>query len=128
MDREPKLLWDVGAELGEGSVWDQRDRGLWFTDIKRQQVHRFDPASGEKRSWEAPEQIGFILPAERGRFVAGLQSGLHRFDPASDHFELIEKVEPDKPTNRLNDGVVDPEGRIWFGTMDNGEREKSGAF
>ena len=128
MGSEPQLLWNVSAELGEGPVWDPRDRALWFTDIKRQQVHRFNPASGEKRSWEAPEQIGFILPAQRGGFVAGLQSGLHRFDPANDRFELIEKVEADKPTNRLNDGVVDPEGRIWFGTMDNGEREKSGAF
>ena len=24
--------------------------------------------------------------------------------------------------------VVDPQGRLWFGTMDNGERDKSGAF
>ena len=83
MGSEPQLLWDVGAELGEGPVWDQRDRALWFTDIKRQQVHRFDPASGDKRSWEAPQQIGFVLPAQRGGFVAGLQSGLHRFDPAT---------------------------------------------
>ena len=43
-------------------------------------------------------------------------------------FEPLIEVEPDRPTNRLNDGVVDPEGRLWFGTMDNGEREKSGAF
>ena len=128
MSSEPQLLWDVDAELGEGPVWDQRDRALWFTDIKRQQVHRFDPATGAKRNWDAPEQIGFILPAERGGFVAGLQSGLHRFDPVSGQFDPLEAVEPDKPANRLNDGVVDPEGRIWFGTMDNGEREKSGAF
>jgi sugar lactone lactonase YvrE len=37
-------------------------------------------------------------------------------------------VEPELPTNRLNDGVVDPVGRLWFGTMDNGEKAKTGAF
>ena len=125
---KPKVAWNLAAELGEGPVWVERDRALWFVDIKKQQINRYDPASEAKRSWQAPEQVGFILPAERGGFVAGLQSGLYHFDERSGEFALIVEVEPDRPGNRLNDGVVDPSGRIWFGTMDNKEREKSGAF
>src|SRR5690349_21255864 len=128
MASEPKPVWQLAAELGEGPVWVERDRALWFVDIKSQQIHRYDPADGGKRSWPAPEQVGFVFPAERGGFVAGLQSGLHHFDDASGEFNLIAEVEPERPTNRLNDGVVDPQGRLWFGTMDNGERAKSGAF
>jgi len=128
MASEPKPVWQLAAELGEGPVWVERDRALWFVDIKMQQVHRYDPANGATGSWTAPEQVGFIVPAERGGFVAGLQSGLYHFDERSGAFELILEVEPDKPGNRLNDGVVDPNGRLWFGTMDNGERAKSGAF
>lgn len=124
----PRNVWDLAAELGEGPVWVERDRALWFVDIKKQKIHRFDPAGGEKNSWDSPEQVGFILPAEGGGFVAGLQSGLYRFDEASGAFDPIVEVEPELPTNRLNDGVVDPHGRLWFGTMDNGERAKSGAF
>ncbi|MDQ3246512.1 MAG: SMP-30/gluconolactonase/LRE family protein, partial [Pseudomonadota bacterium] len=123
---EPTSVWDVKAQLGEGPVW--FDGAVWFVDIKTHQVHRFDPQSGERRSWTAPEQVGFIFPARSGGFVAGLQSGLHRFDPVSGRFGLLVEVEPDKPGNRLNDGVVDPAGRLWFGTMDNDERAKSGAF
>ena len=125
---EPRVVWDLAAELGEGAVWVERDRALWFVDIKRQEVHRFDPSSGGKRTWTAPEQVGFVFPAERGGFVAGLQSGLYHFDEQSGAFDLIAQVEPDLPTNRLNDGMVDLSGRLWFGTMDNGERAKSGAF
>ena len=128
MSSEPKVVWNLEAELGEGPVWVERDRALWFVDIKKQQVHRYDPVSSAKDSWDAPEQVGFIVPAERGGFVAGLQSGLFHFDEKSGAFERIVEVEPDKPDNRLNDGVVDPEGRLWFGTMDNGEKAKSGAF
>jgi len=128
MSSEPKSVWNLEAELGEGPVWVERDQALWFVDIKRQQIHRYDPSNGNKRSWDSPEQVGFILPAERGGFVAGLQSGLYHFDEQSGAFDLIAEVEPDKPTNRLNDGVTDPAGRIWFGTMDNGEKDKSGAF
>jgi len=124
----PRNVWPLAAELGEGPVWVERDRALWFVDIKKQQIHRYDPASGARRSWDAPEQVGFILPAERGGFVAGLQSGLYHFDDNSGAFDLIVKVDEDSPANRLNDGTVDPKGRIWFGTMDNQERDRSGAF
>ena len=128
MGNEPKVAWELAAELGEGPVWVQRDLALWFVDIKKQLVHRYDPASGDRQSWEAPEQVGFILPAERGGFVTGLQSGLYHFDERTGVFELIIPVDRDKPGNRLNDGVVDPAGRLWFGTMDNNEKAKSGSF
>lgn len=123
---EPRVVWELAAELGEGPVW--VDGALWFTDIKKHKVHWLDPASGERRSWDAPEQIGFVLPARSGGFIAGLQSGLHRFDPDSGAFDPLAEVEPDRPNNRLNDGVVDSSGRLWFGTMDNGEKDKSGSF
>ena len=126
MAAEPQVVWDLAAELGEGPVW--VDDALWFTDIKKHQVHRLDPATGDQRTWQAPEQVGFVLPARSGGFIAGLQSGLHRFDPDSGEFTLVREVEPKRPTNRLNDGVVDPSGRLWFGTMDNAETEKSGSF
>lgn len=125
---EPRSVWNLAAELGEGPVWVRRDRALWFTDIKKRKIHRFDPASGDRQTWSAPEQVGFVLPAEGGGFVAGLMSGLHRFDESTGRFTLIAEVEPERPNNRLNDGVVDSAGRLWFGTMDNGETSKTGAF
>ena len=125
---EPVSVWDLGAELGEGPVWVERDRALRFTDIKRRHIHRLDPLSDARRSWDAPEQVGFVLPARSGGFVAGLQSGLHHFDPGSGAFSLIAEVDADVPENRLNDGVVDPRGRLWFGTMHNGEAAPTGCF
>jgi sugar lactone lactonase YvrE len=128
MQTEPKVVWNLEAELGEGPVWVERDHSLWFVDIKKRQIHRYDPSSLAKQSWDAPEEVGFILPAARGGFILGLQSGLCHFDEASGAFDFLVEVEPDKPGNRLNDGTVDPLGRLWFGTMDNGEKAKSGAF
>jgi sugar lactone lactonase YvrE len=126
MVSEPKTIWNLECELGEGPVW--VDGALWFVDIKKQKIYRTGADGGSRRSWDAPEQVGFILPADDGSFVAGLQSGLYRFDPESGAFDRIAEVEADKPHNRLNDGTVDPSGRLWFGTMDNQEKDKSGAF
>lgn len=125
---EPQAVCEVGADLGEGPVWDARDQALWFVDIKGKKVHRYDPNSRAHQAWDAPEFVCFLFPAKDGGFVAGLKSGLFRFDPGTGAFERIASVEADKPHNRLNDGAVDPAGRLWFGTMDNEEKEKSGAF
>jgi len=122
----PEPVWALGAPLLEGPVWVERDAALWFVDIKSHRIHRFDPVSGDKRSWDAPAQIGFCLPAANGKFVAGLQTGLAIFDPADGRFTPLTDPEPALPGNRLNDGTVDPDGRLWFGTMDDGERAVTG--
>ena len=124
----PEAVCPVGAELGEGPVWNAADRALWFVDIKAPSIHRFDPAADALRSWPAPEPVGWVLPAARGGMIAGLKSGLHHFDPVTGGFALIAAVEADRPRNRLNDAATDPEGRIWFGTMDDSEQGPSGEF
>lgn len=125
---EPTSIWNLGAPLLEGPVWVGRDAALWFVDIKSRRIYRYDPADGAKRSWDAPAQIGFALPAADGGFIAGLQTGLARFDPADGRFALIVDPEPELPGNRLNDGTVDAQGRLWFGTMDDGESASTGAI
>jgi len=123
---DPTSVWPLGASLLEGPVWVARDAALWFVDIKGCKVHRYDPAEGTRRSWGAPGPIGFCLPARGGSFVAGLKEGLARFDPANNSFTPLVDPEPDRPGNRLNDGVVDGQGRLWFGTMDDAERDATG--
>jgi D-xylonolactonase len=122
----PVSVAAVGATLGEGPVWIARDAAIWFVDIKRQNIHRFDPANKALNSWNTPRQVGWVLPAADGSLVAGLQGGLHRFDPASGAFTLLAEVEMDLPGNRLNDAATDPQGRIWFGSMDDSEEADSG--
>lgn len=121
---EAAHLLTIGATLGEGPIW--ADGALWFVDIKQQRVYRHDPDAGTVDHWASPEMIGWIVPAERGGFVAGLQSGLHHFSPDEGSFTRIASIEEHLPANRLNDAAVDPSGRLWFGTMDNDESAASG--
>ncbi len=120
--------WDLGATLGEGPVWIDDDRALWFVDIKRHQLHRYDPATAERRTVAAPGQCGFVQPGADGRFIVGVQGGLYRLDPATGAFDLHVAVESDLPGNRLNDAVVDPRGYLWFGSMDDAETAPTGRF
>ncbi len=128
MSSKPECVCALGAELGEGPVWSAREGALWFVDIKQKRIHRFAAATGELRSWDAPAQPGFIAPLPDGRFIAGTKSGLYTFDSRDGTFALRHEVEPDRPDNRLNDGCVDAEGRLWFGSMDDNETESSGCL
>lgn len=123
-----ECVLQCGCELGEGPVWRETDRSVWFVDIKGLRIHRYEPATGAARSWPAPAQPGFIAPRADGAWIAGLKTGLHLFDPATGSFELIATVEDPALGNRLNDGFVDARGRLWFGSMHDGETALSGAL
>jgi sugar lactone lactonase YvrE len=123
---EPECVADTRCELGEGPIW--RDGALWFVDIRGPSIHRYDPATGEVRNWAAPAEPGFIVPTADGGWIAGLRTGLSRFDPATGDFSPLLDVEPALPGNRLNDGYVDSAGRLWFGSMDNWEESPTGAL
>lgn len=123
---QPECIWPLAAELGEGPLW--WNGALWFTDIKQDRIHRFDPATGQGKSWEAPAAPGFLAPLRDGGFLVGAKLGLFRFDPDSDNLRFLEAVEPDRLGNRLNDGAVDPKGRLWFGSMDDAEKDSSGVL
>jgi sugar lactone lactonase YvrE len=116
----------VGAELGEGPCWSEAEQKLWFVDIKGLKIYRFTPETGHLENWTAPAQPGWVFPAADGRMIAGLQSGIHAFDPASGEFELLAAPEAALPGNRLNDAATDRSGAIWFGSMDDGETEPTG--
>jgi len=123
-----ECVWPVGAILGEGPFWSAAEQAVWFVDIKAPAIHRFHPASGEQRTWTAPARVGFVLPTHDGGLIAGLKTGLHRFNPDTGNFKLLHVVEPHAPNNRLNDGFVDSAGFLWFGSMDDTEEEPSGAL
>jgi xylono-1,5-lactonase len=121
---EPVSVLGVAATLGEGPVW-TGDR-LWFVDIKQCRIHRFDPASGAAKQWDAPAPVGWVLPRAGGGMIAGLKTGVHAFDPETGALTLLHDPEPALPGNRLNDAATDASGRLWFGTMDDAEATDSG--
>lgn len=124
----PSCLWQVGATLGEGVLWDAGSRQVWFVDIKGRRVHRCDGDGANQRSWEAPGQVSFIVRASSGDMVCSLDDGLYRFNENSGAFQPLLAVEADQPGNRFNDGHVDADGALWFGSMDDAEERPSGAL
>ncbi len=108
---------DAKALLGESTYWDPREQVLWWIDIYSKRIHRFDPATGENESFDAPEYLGCLAVRERGGLVLTMTSGFFFFDPAGGGFEPIVDPEAELPKTRFNDGKTDRQGRFWSGSM-----------
>jgi sugar lactone lactonase YvrE len=117
-----------GCTLGEGALWDAERKLVWFVDIKQHLVWRYDPATGSHATATAPDQIGWVLPADNGLLLCGLKEGLWTFDPRTDAFARLCGVPGEPASNRNNDACTDTQGRVWFGTMDDGEKDDTGRF
>ena len=129
MNRDlPSCVLASNCLLGEGPIWRESDAAVWFVDIKGRRIHRYETAAGVGRSWRAPAEPGFIVPSEDGGWIVGLKTGLHRFEPEDGQFEFLATVEDPSLGNRLNDACVDASGRLWFGSMDDGEAALTGAL
>lgn len=122
-----RCVADVGAVLGEGPVWVARDDALYWLDIKGFKIFRLDRA-GAVRHWDAPFRIASLAPRQQGGFVAGTDRGFADVDLDVMRFEPFANPEPDRTTNRFNDGKLDRNGRFWAGTMDDTEQAASGAL
>ena len=125
---DAELALDAKTELGEGPVWDARAACLYFVDILRGHVHRYDPATQAVRTFHAGQPVGAVAPTEAGDLVLAVRDGFARLNLESGRVTPIAAVEIDRPDLRMNDGACDRAGRFWAGTMALDERPEAGAL
>ena len=121
-------LVDCRDMVGEGPVWDDAARVLWWTDINGRRLHRLDPASGEELSFELGIRVGCLALREQGGLILAAEHGFWTWDPATGRPTHLFDVEADRPDNRMNDGGCDRQGRLLASSMSlSSPRQPSGA-
>lgn len=109
----------AGDLLGETPIWCPRTGILWWIDIERPRLHRYDPATGAHRAQPvATTHLGSLALRRSGGFLVALGSRLATLDPESGVTAPFATVEDEALGNRLNDGRADAAGRFWIGSMD----------
>ncbi len=111
------LVHQHDSILGESPLWEEREQVLYWVDIDRGQIHRFDPAKRTNTTHTLPTKVSSIVRRASGGLAVTLKKNFGFFDPASGKLEELDIVEGDQPENRFNDGKVDRQGRYWAGTM-----------
>lgn len=117
---EPRCIVPAGDRTGEGVTWHAAERAVYWTDINRFLIHRYDEATSAVRSWHFDEPVvALALTTEPGRLLVALGSRLVWWWPATDRRADHGFILPDTPRARLNDGRADPHGHFWIGSMQN---------
>ncbi len=124
----PKLLYDVRAELGEGPSWDSARNRLTWVDIYAGHLHLYDPKTNLDEKIEVETPLGCAAPTRSGKLILGLGNGIATLSLNPVKLTWLASPESHLPGNRFNDGKCGPDGRFLAGTMDNDEKEASGAL
>ncbi|MDC3356571.1 SMP-30/gluconolactonase/LRE family protein [Candidatus Pelagibacter ubique] len=126
---KPKVIWNSKTILGEGTLWVPSHNSIYFVDIKKKKIFTLNVKTNKRRIIKINKEIGFLAHIKKDIFILGLQSELRIVNLKNKETIRSIPIEEDKPLNRINDGKIDPEGRLWFGTMDNLERNiKNGSL
>lgn len=125
---KPKCIWKSKALLGESTLWVPFLNSIFFVDIKKRNILILNTKTSKKKILKVDKEIGFISHVKRNIFILGLKSELRIVDLKNKKILSSISVELNKLNNRINDGKIDPKGRLWFGTMDNSEKKQSGSL
>lgn len=110
-----QLVIDAKAVLAEGPAWNPAANTLHWVDIKKCEVHSYNVLTGIDTALELGQNVGAVVPEQKGRLVAALTTGFYLIDGAG-IVSCIAKPEGLSPRLRFNDGKCDRRGRFWAGT------------
>ena len=112
------LFGDGRADLGEGPCWHAARGTLWWIDITGQRVLESRLDGGKTREWAVGQMVGCVAPERSGGLVAALHDGIYRLDPDTGVTTPFARAPGHDPAGfRFNDGKIDPQGRLWAGTL-----------
>lgn len=115
---EIEVVLDAGATIGESPTWSAAERALYWIDVKKPALYRYDPATGAQRSWRLSSDVGgFGLTADPPGAVVALREGVFALAFASGALERLAPAPFDPSLFRFNEGACDSAGRFWIGVM-----------
>ena len=123
----PECVAPTGCTLGEGPLWSPSEGFLWWVDIKRAKLHRFNPRTGNTRRYDLPIRASTIALHDGSILMAGDQE-IGVYDPSTEAYERLAVLQGEPETNRTNDGGIAPDGSLWFGTMDDAGKAAQGNY
>ncbi|GMQ34042.1 SMP-30/gluconolactonase/LRE family protein [Algoriphagus taiwanensis] len=103
--------------LGEGPLWIAKLGCFFWVDIEKGNLHRYHLTSEKLEIRHFPNRLAVVLEGQDGKLILGLGRRLVRYDSETEEIGELCAVEENLTLNRFNDGKVDPQGRIWIGTL-----------
>jgi sugar lactone lactonase YvrE len=123
-DAPLELIADERSDTTEGPLWHEDLQALFWLDIPAGRLYRYDPASNTHAlAYAVDGQIGGYTIQEGGELLMfGERGRIWTWDPRTGAERLVIEEIPAERGTRFNDVIADPEGRVFAGTMPDGDR------
>jgi sugar lactone lactonase YvrE len=120
MENTVRCLVPAGDKCGEGAIWSADEGAVYWTDINRFLIHRYDLAAATLKSWFFDEPVvALSLTTNVSQILVALASKLIFWWPEIDRRADFGFNLPGYPQVRFNDARSDPAGNFWVGSMKN---------
>jgi D-xylonolactonase len=111
-----ELIADYACETGENPLWHPTEKKLYWCDIPRGRIFRFEPATGfHEQCYEGRPVGGFTVQSD-GSLLLFMDRGTIARWRDGEVTEIVESIPPELES-RFNDVIADPKGRVYCGTM-----------
>lgn len=126
------LNFDIICEetmlLGESPLWHPEEKCLYWVDIIKATLNRFDTVSRNFKKLNMPSQIGSIGWCAKGGLIGALSDRFAFIDTESGTTQTIALPLKKNSNDMFNDGKCDRQGRFWAGTKDIAEEMPIGSL
>lgn len=115
---------DVAARakcsLGEGPAWNHELNALHFVDIFGKKVFTYFPETNSVSSFDTVLSPGAVIPTDSSKLLIAMNDGIYFSNYDGKELNREISIEPEIENNRMNDAKCDPKGRLFAGTMGDG--------
>lgn len=115
-----ECLVSDGDVCGEGILWHAPQNALYWTDINLGKLRRMEVREKSTQSWEFGQPVTAVsATSDPQKLVVVLGGEIVLWDSGREQIDRILFRLQEWPSLRCNDARVGPDGRLWFGTMQN---------
>ena len=103
-------------QAGETPIWVPNQQALYCIDHEGACVHRYEPATGQRRDWALDVPVTALARRTAGGWILATKTGLVFWDEETNASEFIVDPMADNKALQFNDSAVDRQGRLLVGT------------
>lgn len=118
---EKELIADYQCVCGEGPLWHPDEQRVYWLDITKGRMFRYDPASGHHEQVYEGTPIGGFTIQPDGALLLFMQKGAIKLWREGELTTVIEEI-PEERESQFNDVIADPKGRVYCGTLPTKDR------
>lgn len=113
---QPEILTNLNCDLAEGPLYHPEEGAVFFQDIPKGTLHRYDLATGEVETvYEGDSIGGFTIQEDVSLLLFQARGAIRRW--TREGVTSLRESVAGEEESRFNDVAANPEGGVFCGTM-----------